>query len=106
MTVNNLTALLEPLLTVVMGVGVGIMVISPLPSDVRLHQVDPQLVVRPRAPTDPLAHCRWESAPYRGSFSRCSVSRRYVDRDSKPNGQNRDGRRQKNISNFKDVDCC
>jgi len=27
-TVNNLTALLEPLLTVVMGVGVGLMVIS------------------------------------------------------------------------------
>ena len=27
-TVNNLTALLEPLLTVVMGVGVGMMVIS------------------------------------------------------------------------------
>ena len=27
-TVNNLTALLEPLLTVVMGVGVGAMVIS------------------------------------------------------------------------------
>ena len=27
-TVNNLTALLEPLLTVVMGIGVGIMVIS------------------------------------------------------------------------------
>ena len=27
-TVNNLTALLEPLLTVVMGIGVGMMVIS------------------------------------------------------------------------------
>jgi type IV pilus assembly protein PilC len=27
-TVNNLTALLEPLLTVVMGIGVGLMVIS------------------------------------------------------------------------------
>ena len=27
-TVNNLTSLLEPMLTVVMGVGVGIMVIS------------------------------------------------------------------------------
>ena len=40
-TVNNLTALLEPMLTVFMGVMVGAMVISPVPADVRLHQAGP-----------------------------------------------------------------
>ena len=44
-TVNNLTALLEPLLTVVMGAWVGAMVICLYLPDVRLHQADPQLPV-------------------------------------------------------------
>ena len=39
-TVNNLTALLEPLLTVVMGVMVGTMVICLYLPDVQLHQAD------------------------------------------------------------------